>query len=129
MQVVLKHCFIPAAKSSPRVTQRALLYNCCTFLVPYNMPTTNPTAAAPITPYTLPLPTLSAAPPVKTGELTRVFVPIVPMAMAVWLPWNLVDSVAITLAGSVATGSLVNMELSGTKVVRVGYFVLIGDTK
>lgn len=93
------------------------------------MPMTNPTAAAPITPYTLPPPTLSAAPPVKTGELTRVFVPIVPMAMAVWLPWNLVDSIAITLAGSVATGSPVNMEPSGMKVVRVGYFVLIGDTK
>jgi hypothetical protein len=50
------------------------------------MPMTNPTAAAPITPYTFPLPTLSVAPPVKTGELTRVFVPIVPIAMAVWFP-------------------------------------------
>lgn len=64
---------------------RVLLYNSRTFL--YNMPMTNPTAAAPITPYTLPLPTmLSAAPPVKAGEFTRVLVPIVPTAMAVWLP-------------------------------------------
>lgn len=47
---------------------------------------TNPTAAAPIAPYTLPLPTLSAAPPVNAGELMRVLVPVVPMAIAVWLP-------------------------------------------